>query len=191
MPRPREFDRDQVLDGAMELFWEKGFEGTSVGDLERALGIGRQSLYNTFGDKRALFVAALDRYVGLAGDMVADLRSGRDGLEAIRRYFSGVVAFLTPEGSRRGCMLTRSLVDHGEAEPEVAGRCEANTGRLQEGMERALQVAVERGEVPADLPVEATARMLVTQVYGLGVMARGSVSREELAGTVDALLARL
>jgi len=191
MPRPREFDRDQALDGAMELFWEKGFEATSVGDLEEALGVGRQSLYNTFGDKRSLFLAALDRYAGMSGAMAVELESASGGLQAIRRYFSTVVEFLTPDGPRRGCFLTRSLVDHGESDPDVTGRCDANTGRLQAGMERALRIAVERGEVRPDLPVEATARLLVTQVYGLGVLARGAATQEELGGTVDALLARL
>jgi AcrR family transcriptional regulator len=77
MPRPREFDPDLVLDRAVELFWAKGYEGTSISDLEEHLGMGRQSLYGAFGDKHELYVKAMDRYAGLS--VVDQTRSAQAG----------------------------------------------------------------------------------------------------------------
>ena len=88
MARPKEFDIDQVLDRATELFWTKGYEETSMRDLEEGLGVGRQSLYSTFGDKRDLFLAALDRYSSLQQERIEPLLAPDAGLAAIRAYFA-------------------------------------------------------------------------------------------------------
>ena len=92
MARPKEFDIDQVLDRATELFWTKGYEETSMRELEEGLGVGRQSLYSTFGDKRDLFLASLDRYAAIQRARLAPLLEPDTGLEGIRRYFGEMVS---------------------------------------------------------------------------------------------------
>jgi TetR/AcrR family transcriptional repressor of nem operon len=191
VPRHREFDEEQALDTAMELFWAKGYEGTSLGDLEEALGVGRQSLYNAFGDKRQLFLATLDRYRRHTGDALVALESGNEGMEGIRAYFHAAVELLAGEGDRRGCFVTRSLVDRGQDDPDVALRCNTSNHRVQESLAVALHTARARGEVSSDLPIQATARALSAQLSGLSVLARGDASKQELREAVDAVLDRL
>src|SRR5438093_12545846 len=96
MPRPKSFDEDVVLDQAVELFWERGYDGTSLADLEAHLGLGRQSLYNTFGDKQALFLKALERYRrDAAQGPIAHLAAPGAGFADIRKYFTAMVDALT------------------------------------------------------------------------------------------------
>src|SRR5262249_1274392 len=102
MARPKSFDEDAVLDQAVQLFWERGYDGHSVADLEAHVGVGRQSLYNSFGDKQALFLKALDRYERNAGAAIEQLAVSDAGLEAIRRYFHWAVDSQTAPGPRRG-----------------------------------------------------------------------------------------
>lgn len=191
MPRPREFDEDGALDSAMLLFWARGYEGTSLSDLETELGVGRQSLYNVFGDKRQLFLAALDRYRRKASEALAVLDSGAGGMEAIRAYFHASVEFLAGQGDRRGCFVARSLVDHGREDLDVASRCTNSNQQIQESLKAALRTARDRGEISSDVPIEATATALTAQLSGLSVLARGDATKAELRAAVDALLDRL
>src|SRR5436190_14901639 len=114
MPRAKSFDQDAVLNQAVELLWERGYEGTSLADLEARLGLGRQSLYNTFGDKQALFLKALDRYRRTAGEAAfAQLNAPGAGLDAIRAFFRMSVESLTAPGPRRACLLANTIVERG------------------------------------------------------------------------------
>ena len=191
MPRPREFDEDQALDSAMELFWARGYEGTSLSDLEAALGVGRQSLYNVFGDKRHLFLASLDRYRSQASEALVALSSGAEGMDGIRAYFDASLELLAGQGDRKGCFVARSLVDHGRGDPEVARRCNTSNQLIEESLRTALRTARDRGEIASDVPIEATATALTAQLSGLSVLARGDATKAELRAAVDALLDRL
>lgn len=192
MPRPKSFDQDAVLDQAVELFRARGYEGTSLADLEDHLGIGRQSLYNTFGDKQALFLKALDRYRRRMGDThVARLNSPDAGLDAIRAFFLATVRSLTGEAPRSGCLVANTISERGPEDPEALLRCNHSRDGLERAFRRALGQARVRGELPADLDVEATATLLVIQNYGLNVLAKTGATAEELNGAVEALLAGL
>src|SRR4051812_18827446 len=112
MARPTEFDRDEAVRRALDLFWAKGYAATSLDDLTAAMGIGRGSLYNAFGDKHALFLEALDRY---RADRLGQLRrvleaapSARAGVAAALR---GTVGALWSEAPRRGCLLANSAAE--------------------------------------------------------------------------------
>lgn len=191
MGRPRAFDEDKVLDEAAVLFWNQGYEGTSLTDLETRLGVGRQSLYDTFGDKRSLFLKSLERYGSWNADRLAGLQSANAGLDAIREYFAGVVEFLTPVGSRPGCLMTNSISEIGDSDEDVATRCRQNQKRVIEAFENALTNALRRGDVADDLPVKSTARMLMAQTYGLATLSKAGLTRGELQESIGALLERL
>src|SRR5262245_45794190 len=99
MPRPKSFDEDAVLDRAAQLFQQCGYEATSLADLEAHLGLGRQSLYNAFGDKQSLFLKALERYQRtVTTDDLSRLKSSGGGLDAIRAHFRATVESLTAPG---------------------------------------------------------------------------------------------
>jgi TetR/AcrR family transcriptional regulator, transcriptional repressor for nem operon len=192
MARPKSFDRDAVLDQAVELFWERGYEGTSLADLESRLGLGRQSLYNTFGDKHTLFLQALDRYQRKAGAAaVAPLTEPGAGLEAIRNFFRSMVESLTCADSRRGCLLANTIAERSAEDPPAMLRCTHARDDLERGFRRALSHAKDQGELHRSLDVESTATLLTTQNYGLSVMAKSGATAGQLHAAVEALLAGL
>ena len=192
MARPRTFDESEAIERAMGVFWRKGFEATSICDLEEALDLGRQSIYNTFGDKRQLFLLALKRYDEAGTSFVEKAFDGEHrGLTAIQRYFEGLIAFQTASKERSGCFLTRSLVDHGTLDPDVAKRCQLNESLLRRKLIEALQQAIEDGSLDASFNVPTAAFQLSTHVYGLSVMARAGASQEDLLDSVRFMLSQL
>lgn len=192
MSRPKGFDQDAVLDRAVELFWARGYSGTSIADLENHLHVGRQSLYDTFGDKRALFLKALERYSRWHADQLVEILKAPDsGLDAVRAYFQTTVEFLTPPGQRKACLVANSILEIGQSDAEVSSRCLRNQAMVTDGFRYALNRAVDRGELAREFDVEAGATMLMAQVYGLALLAKGGTTRQELLTAVALLLSRL
>ena len=186
MARPREFDPDLILDRATELFWSKGYDGTSISDLEDHLGVGRQSLYGAFGDKHQLYVKAMERYgARQSGPRLALLRPGA-GMAEIREYFSKTIAALTTE-PRRSCLLVNAALESAD-DPAVAAKCNENQQSLTRAFRHALAGAMANGELPKGADVGAIALALVSQSYGLNVMARHGASAATLGKAVDAML---
>jgi TetR/AcrR family transcriptional repressor of nem operon len=192
MSRPKGFDQEAALDRAVELFWARGYAGTSISELESHLNIGRQSLYDTFGDKRALFLKALERYSRWNADRLQETLLARDsGLDAVHAYFQTTVEFLTPPGQRKACLIANSILEIGQGDAEVRACCLGNQALVIHGFRHALAQAVERGEVARETDVESTATMLMAQVYGLALLAKGGATRQELLNAVSALLSQL
>jgi TetR/AcrR family transcriptional repressor of nem operon len=192
MARPKSFDEDAVLDQAAELFWERGYEGTSLADLETHLGLGRQSLYNTFGDKHGLFLKALDRYREHAGEKALGQLGGPEGgLKALRRYFEWAVEMLTSSDVRRGCLVTNTISELGSADSAALLRCNHSRDQLERAFRGSLAHAKAKGELPKSLDVEATATLLAIHNYGLHVMAKTGATRKQLLAAVEALFAGL
>lgn len=191
MARPREFDVDEVLDRATELFWTKGYEETSMRELEEGLGVGRQSLYSTFGDKRDLFLAALDRYAALRRERFAPLLEPGAGLAAIRAYFASTFGPAACSQPRRSCMMLNSVVQFGQADAEVARRYEANERQIADAFRHALEGAVRKGELPAHADPAALALFLVSQMYGLVVLSKGGAPPATLERVVATALSAL
>ena len=192
MGRHRSFDENAALDTVAELFWSQGYEGTSLADIEARLGVGRQSLYNAFGDKRALFLRALERYSSWNAErLVNPLLSPGAGLGAIRGYFDFLVEFLTPEGERRGCLVANSLLEMGVGDVGVAERCKANQTLVLRGLTQALSNAVANDELPNTTEVDVTARMLLAQTYGFSVLSKSGMSRRQLSELAAEVVERL
>src|SRR5260370_31086443 len=119
MARPKAFDRDTAVQQAMTVFWEQGYEATSTDDLLRAMGIGRQSMYDTFGDKHRLYIEALQRYQAQYGARLVDrLRAPTSPLAALRDVLRAV-ADETPTARARGCMPGNAITDPPRPNPEV------------------------------------------------------------------------
>ena len=179
MPRTKEFRPEAALEAAMELFWRKGYGATSMRDLLDGMGIGRGSFYDTFGDKHALFLAALDRFEEARTGWVDEALegSGMSGIEEVfRRSIEGLVAF----EPRRGCLLANSAVELAPHDPEVAGRISRYVRRTEEAFTGALDRARESGEIPAGKDPRALARFLVSNLHGLRVLARAGSDRRAL-----------
>jgi TetR/AcrR family transcriptional repressor of nem operon len=183
--RPKAFDRDKALEDAMHVFWVKGYEATSLPDLLSAMNIGRQSLYDTFGDKRALFLAALARYRTLTDDFLRSCLTDQPSVKtAIRRLFEQVAAE-PDDRKRRGCLLVNSAVELAPHDREAARIVTASQRATERLFRRALELARDRGELPRDRDLTALARYLVSAVQGLRVTAKADPRPAALRDVVD------
>jgi TetR/AcrR family transcriptional regulator, transcriptional repressor for nem operon len=190
MARTKEFEPLMALDAAMELFWRMGYEAASMRELLDAMGIGRGSFYDTFGDKHALFLSALDRFQEVRTSWVEEvlLGEGLDGIvEVFRRSLDGLFQFQP----RRGCLLANSAVELAPHDPDVAARISSYIRRTEEAFQGALERARDRGEIRSEADPRALARFLVNTLHGLRVLARAGADRETLEDTVHVTLGAL
>ena len=151
MARPREFDRAQVLDQAIEVFWQRGYEATSIQDLVDRMGIHRGSLYCAFGDKHGLFLAALDRYEEVFHSKIlerlADGSLRGRARQAIREVFDDIVRSCAGGGGRKGCLMTNSAVELAARDRDTAARVGANLSRLEKALSTAVRTAQADGQL--------------------------------------------
>jgi AcrR family transcriptional regulator len=178
--RPREFNVDKALDRALKVFWRKGYEGASLPDLTKAMGINRPSLYAAFGNKEALFRKTIDRYLeGPAGYMRVALQqpTARGVVEHVLR---GSIDLLTDSRNPRGCFIVQAALACGDTADcvrrELAKRRDAGVTALRERFER----AVAEGDLPADCDPADLARYFVTVMHGMSVQAASGAQRSEL-----------
>jgi TetR/AcrR family transcriptional repressor of nem operon len=188
VPRPKEFDRDVVLETAKAVFWQRGYKATSTEDLRLAMGIGRQSFYDTFGGKRQIYVEVLQRYNadGIQA-CVAKLRTASSplaALEALLLSFSKE----TPRRRALGCMGVAAMSEFGVSDPEVARIGRSSSARLESLLKTLVQDAKAKGEVRASLNARATARHLNATIIGLKVMSKSGASAEALRDVAVAAL---
>ena len=167
--RPREFDRDEVLERAMQVFWERGYEATPISELVAELGIGRQSLYGAFGDKRQLFEEALQRYGECElAPRVAILKRPGSGLANVR----DLLHHLLEKGIAndfKGCLVGHTAAEFGLRDPELAEKLSKNFCRMEEAIAEALTRAREAGELSIEKSPRKLARLIVTTVQGLAL----------------------
>ena len=189
MARPREFERDVVLDRAMKVFWSRGYQATSIQHLVARMGIQRGSLYGAFGDKRALFFAAIERYDRVMTARLLDtLDAPGSGLAAIRRFFRLKVQAARERGRPRGCLVTNSATELASRDRGTASRIGATLGRIEAAFHRAVLRAQAAGEIDPARDARALARFLTSSAQGLSVMARASPDRAALDDVVKITL---
>jgi TetR/AcrR family transcriptional repressor of nem operon len=187
MVRPRTFDEQQVLQGAVAIFRERGYAGTRIPDLTDELGICRQSLYATFGDKRGLYLRALEAWGRSDVDAkLALLRAEGSPLENVRTVVRGLAALATacPE---HGNLTVAAMVEL-RRDPDVMAEVERQTGRLEQGFAETLAKAQSRGELAAGLAPEQLAGAFAAASCGIGLLTRLPGSSGRIAAMVSALL---
>ena len=184
MARPREFDRAQVLDQAIEVFWQRGYEATSIQELVDRMGILRGSLYCAFGDKHGLFLAALDRYEEVVHSKIlerlADGSLRGRARQAIRHVFHDIVRSCAGQAGRKGCLMTNSAVGLAPRDRDTAARVDANLFRLEKALCTAVRTAQADGELSSKHDARALARFLASSLQGLRVMGMSCSDRTVL-----------
>jgi TetR/AcrR family transcriptional regulator, transcriptional repressor for nem operon len=190
MIRAKQFDKHTVLDEAMQLFWERGFHATSIQDLVDHLGVNRQSLYDTYGGKDQLFMAALERYREIQSVPVRQLLE-RDApvREVLRDFFRNSLDSLLGEG--KGCFLANAATELATHDPAVAQVCAANARQLEGAFAGLLTRAQQRGEISPDHSPLQLARFLLNTASGLAVTAKATRDRKVLNDVVEVALAVL
>lgn len=176
MARTKEFDPDAALQSALELFWRRGYEATSMADLVEELGIGRASLYATFGNKHDLYLKALERYAESQNPrLLTELSQPGPALPAVRsvvRRFGDEAASET--GRLNGCFITNTAAELGPHDEAATRRVERSWEHLETLLHSALVRAQAQGELPEDRDPLALARMLLTLMQGLRVVGKAS-----------------
>jgi TetR/AcrR family transcriptional repressor of nem operon len=189
MARPRAFDQPAAMAAAMDQFWRRGYEATSVRDLAGAMSINGASLYNAFGDKRSLFRRCLDAYVDTyARRRIAELDASDDPSSGIRAFFDDLVQASLSD--RRGCLLVNSAMEVAPWDAEFGALIEESLREIEDGFYRALKRISGSRPRRRSGNERPTARLMLSAVMALRVLARAGGQEERLhsiAGSAVAL----
>jgi TetR/AcrR family transcriptional regulator, transcriptional repressor for nem operon len=189
MARIREFDTDKAVAQAMGLFWEYGYEGTSLQDLTDGLAIGRGSLYAAFGSKDGLYQAALERYrQECVGPMLQALCVDGDFRDALRGLLTVLVTDAVADERRRGCMVVNAATERVPHDPATSDTVRAVLQGNEDALTDALIAARDRGELAADKDPRALGGFLGTFITGLRVAAKTNPDQAALMRTVEVAL---
>lgn len=191
MGRPYEFDREETLSKAMDVFWEKGYKATSIQDLVDHMGIKRGSIYNTFGDKHSLFIAAV-KYYGeeVTSRTIKVLESEGSPVENIRLFFETIVN--TPSDRKtRGCLISNTVVELAPHDEKAAETVRQILEKIQTAFLNCLNKAVKLGELPKDTNTKVLSHFLATSTHGLIVTGKSTLNPKEVKDVVDIILSTL
>ena len=177
--RPREFDPDEVLETAMKLFWEHGFDGVSISDLTDATGINRRSLYAAFGSKEELFGRAVWRYLDGPGGFVAAALQQPTARDVAEIMLHGAADSYTDPGRPRGCLLVHGALAAGEGTDAVRVDLAQQRDASVKALARRFDEAQAAGELPG-VNALVLARWINSVCQGISVQARSGATREDL-----------
>lgn len=191
MGRPYEFDREETLFKAMEVFWEKGYKATSIQDLVDRMGIKRGSIYNTYGDKHSLFIAALEFYAKeINYKRIKMLEQEGSPLLNIKNFFEEIIN-IPPEKKARGCLISNTIVELAPHDAKVAETLRQLHKNIQNAFLNCLNKAVKIGELPQGTDTNALASFFANSTHGLIVIGKSAPDPIETRKVVDVILSTL
>lgn len=188
MARSIEFDKSQALSAAIEAIWHRGYHAVSTNDLTAEMGLAKSSLYNTFGSKREVFMAALRQYSTERAAHLAKSLQRQPAPKSLRALLTSVAS---DNDAGKGCLLVNSAVEVAPHDPEIATIVHDGFIEMARVIESAIRTAQARGEIRADVEPKAEAIVLVSGIAGLRVLSKAGLGAKALAPTVEALLSRL
>ena len=190
MAGKKSFQPEQALDKAMGLFWKQGYEGTSIEDLVQYMGLGRGSLYDTFGDKHALYLAALSQYLAKYQAQAVEFleQTGRLS-EILERFFQAFIEELVSDPARRGCFLVNASIEMAPHDPEVNTIVQSALQEIEEGFYRLLIKAQVAGDLSWTQDPHQLAHFLSGVLVSIRVLARAKRDRRVLQDVVKTALA--
>ena len=178
--RPRAFDVDLALDRALHLFWRKGYQGTSLSDLTKAMRINRPSLYAAFGNKETLFRKTLDRYSQGPTAFWDDALRAPTARAVVERLLRGTIDLLTDPRTPRGCLIVQSALACGDAADAVRKELASRRADGEAALRRRFQRAKQEGDLPSNAAPADLARYTTTVVHGMAVQGAGGATRSQL-----------
>ncbi|SFE23998.1 transcriptional regulator, TetR family [Paenibacillus algorifonticola] len=189
MARYKEFEVNEVLDKAIQLFWMQGYEKTSMQGLVDFMGIHRRSIYDTFGDKHALFMKALQRYEAIQNKKMRLLVEKQEPVkELIRQFFE---SSLEKEGEPQGCFIVNSGVELGLLDPEVSSLVEDSYSKMEKLLYNLILIGQQTGEIEAHLDPEALSHFFMNVWLGLRTMVKTATDKGKLSGIIHTSLSIL
>lgn len=189
MARPREFDEDVALDGAMDVFWKQGYGATSTDDLMEAMGIGRGSFYNAFGSKRAVYLRTFDRYLAQLrkSDLYHRLFEMEPGGEALQEVLAGYLESVASERGTHGCYFVHAAKEHRGQDPEVQAAILRGIAGMKDVLIAHMQAAQREGLVPPHVDPARAALLMIAVVWGAHVMMEAGVGKDDVMSAAHAL----
>jgi AcrR family transcriptional regulator len=178
--RPREFDPDQALDRALQVFWRKGYEGASISELTEAMGINRPSLYAAFGNKEELFRKALDRYAEGPAAYTYEALEEATARAVAERLLREAADALTGPDNPHGCLGVQGALACGDAATSIKQELCARQARWQAALQRRFERARREGDLAASADCAELAQYIATVVQGMAVQAAGGATRHQL-----------
>jgi TetR/AcrR family transcriptional regulator, transcriptional repressor for nem operon len=188
MARPREFDEQAVLEAATQCFWVNGYEATSVRDLADRTGITSASLYNAFGDKRALYRLALDRYIKSALRACDDAFDGKAApMRALKQYFDAIVAEALTDPLHKGCLVVNTTLEVAPHDEDFRQAVTDVFRRIEKYLRECVTAGQRDGTISTKQPAADLARLFLGALLGIRVLARTSPDRDLLIGLIRPL----
>jgi TetR/AcrR family transcriptional regulator, transcriptional repressor for nem operon len=192
MARPREFDEATALEAAIECFWHRGYEATSIRDLAENMGISAPSLYNAYGDKHKLFVQALEHYLDHSTRArIKRLEKSLPPKRAIQKFIEEIIKRSVNDRERRGCFLINSALEVAPHDKELGRLIADRLAEIEQFFYRAIKAAQIEGAVPRSRAAKDLARLLLGVLLGIRVLARSKPKRALLEGVARPALALL
>ena len=192
MARPESFNHEAVLDSVVRVFWRKGYEATSIQDLVEATGLNRSSLYNSFGSKHQLFLAAIDHYlVRVNQERLHKLNTNENARKALQAYFGDLLAFSVGEGRELGCLITNTSVEVAPHNTPIRNKLRQSLRKVEEAFFETIQRGQAQGTIRTTGDPKALARFLVGAVQGLRVLARANPDEQVLRDVIEVTLQAL
>lgn len=192
MARPREFDEAAVLDAAIERFWQRGYEATSVRDLADEMNIAGASLYNAFGDKRSLYARALNRYLDQTfRERIRRIEPATSPREAISTFLQEIIKRSLTDKQRRGCMLVNSAIESAPFDPDFLSIVARFLDEVEAFFFRCVSKGQKDGSVTRDHSAEDLSKSLLGILLGIRVLARVRPDRKLLEGLLRPILGLL
>jgi TetR/AcrR family transcriptional regulator, transcriptional repressor for nem operon len=189
MPRPKEFNPDDAIEKAMQVFWHKGYEATSMEDLLSAMNLNRGSLYDTFGDKRQLFLKVVDRYCTTFVDSKFSLLDQPGpALPTLRRFIQGMIEGALADPQRRGCLISNSVMELSPHEKEIAGTLRKALKMAEDTFFKVLARAQQQGELQKEQDPLTLAQFLVTMMQGAIVMIKAGAPADVVKQSAEIAL---
>lgn len=191
--RPRKFCEEQALESAMEIFWEKGYEATSLADLMKATGLHKGSIYQAFGDKHKLFIMALQQYMNRTFQELRQAAENADrAIDGIKMAVFRIVDMaLSEDESKRGCLAMNTVVEKAPHDPEVRKVLEGMFRQRMKFITGKVREAQQQGDLRADWPAERITVMIQTTVAGLVAMLKGPLDQAQARQILEDELALL
>jgi TetR/AcrR family transcriptional repressor of nem operon len=192
VPRRKEFQVEKALDSAMRLFWTRGYEATSLDDLQRATGLSRSSLYLAFGNKHELFLRCLGHYTAQVGGALGVCASEPlPAPELLRRLFKTVLELTTVKGKSRGCFLGNTSLELGERDAAVRRRVHSGLAAVEGVFAQVLRQGLAKGEIARRVKPNLAAQVLTSNLHGMLVMAKAGAEKASLNALQEAALSSI
>ncbi len=177
----RQFNEDEALEAAMPVFWAKGYEATSMSDLTKGMGINKGSLYNAFGSKQELFTRALLKYDrDHRQAALKELEAMDDPVAALDALFAGMASECEADSDRKGCFLVNTALEYPNHTEEIQKMIRSALGDFEGFFKRLIIKGQKAGTIPETVPVDDTAKSLLSLVTGMRVLSRGVFDRAAL-----------